>query len=63
MFEFLGCVINADIPPEQMAAIVRTESSVRQYAIGVVGGALNRQPENADEAANAVEMLETSGTS
>lgn len=61
MFEFLGCVINADIPPEQMAAIVRTESSVRQYAIGVVGGALNRQPENADEAAAAVEMLKTSG--
>ena len=61
MFEFLGCVINADIPPEQMAAIVRTESSVRQYAIGVVGGALNRQPENADEAKTTVEMLKTSG--
>ena len=61
MFEFLGCQINAEIPIEQMAAIVRTESSVRQYAIGVVGGALNRQPENADEAAAAVEMLKTSG--
>ena len=61
MFEFLGCQINADIPKEQMAAIVRTESSHRQFAIGVVGGFLNRQPENADEAKTTVEMLKTSG--
>ena len=61
MFELLGCQINTDIPPEQMAAIIRTESSVRQYAIGVVGGFLNRQPENADEAKTTVEMLKTSG--
>ena len=61
MFEFLGCQINADIPKEQMAAIVRTESSVRQFAIGVVGGFLSRQPENADEAKSTVEMLKTSG--
>ena len=61
MFEFLGCQINADIPKEQIAAIVRTESSHRQFAIGVVGGYLNRQPENADEAKTTVEMLKTSG--
>ena len=61
MFELLGCQINTDIPPEQMAAIIRTESSVRQYAIGVAGGFLNRQPENADEAKTTVEMLKTSG--
>ena len=61
MFEFLGCQINADIPREQMAAIVRTESSHRQFAIGVVGGFLSRQPENADEAIATVEMLKTSG--
>ena len=61
MFEFLGCQINADIPREQMAAIVRTESSHRQFAIGVVGGFLNRQPENQDEATATVAMLKTSG--
>ena len=61
MFEFLGCQINADIPKEQIAAIVRTESSVRQFAIGVVGGFLNRQPENEQQAIETVQMLKTQG--
>ncbi|MBR2252721.1 MAG: hypothetical protein IJ881_10195 [Neisseriaceae bacterium] len=56
MIEFLGCQINTDIPQEQIAAIVRTESSVRQYAIGVVGGFLNRQPENEQQAIATVRM-------
>ena len=61
MIEFLGCQINTDIPQEQIAAIVRTESSVRQYAIGVVGGFLNRQPENEQQAIETVQMLENTG--
>ena len=61
MIEFLGCIINTDIPIEQMAAIVRTESSVRQFAIGVVGGFLNRQPENEQQAIDTVQMLKTQG--
>ena len=61
MFEFLGCQIHANIPQQHMAAIVRTESSVRQFAIGVVGGYLNRQPENLQQATETVRMLEKTG--
>lgn len=48
MFEFLGCQI--EVPPQQMSAIVRTESSANQYAIGIVGHYLSRQPQSLAEA-------------
>ncbi|SUO96177.1 type IV secretion system lytic transglycosylase VirB1 [Suttonella ornithocola] len=55
MFEFLGCPIV--VPPEQMSAIVRTESSANPYAIGIVGHYLSRQPSNENEALAVVTAL------
>ncbi|MDR2031359.1 MAG: lytic transglycosylase domain-containing protein [Azoarcus sp.] len=46
------------VAPETMAAIVRTESSFRPWAIGVNGGAkLARQPESKDEAIATAQWL------
>ena len=55
MFEFMGCSVA--VPPEQMSAIVRTESSAHPFAIGVVGGRLSRQPQSLIEAITAVKLL------
>ena len=57
-FELLGCNIDVEIPKERMAAIVNVESGFQQYAIGVVGGYLSRQPANLTEAFSMVELLE-----
>lgn len=48
MFEFLGCQI--EVPPQNMSAIVRTESAANQYAIGIVGHYLSHQPQTEAEA-------------
>ena len=50
-----------DIDPMTFQAIARTESSFNPYAIGVVDGALKRQPENKAEAVNAVKRLRQQG--
>ncbi|MGV7193566.1 transglycosylase SLT domain-containing protein [Xanthomonas axonopodis] len=50
-----------NVAPETMAAIVRVESSNNPYAIGVVGGALPRQPRSKAEALAAVAELERQG--
>ena len=50
-----------DIDPMTFQAIARTESGVNPYAIGVVSGSLKRQPENHQEAVNAVKMLRQQG--
>lgn len=55
MFDFLGCSIA--VPPEQMSAIVRTESSAHPFAIGVVGHYLSRQPASVEEANQMVRKL------
>lgn len=55
MFELMGCAI--DVPPQQMNAVVRTESSGHQFAVGVVGHWLNRQPNSQTEAINLVNQL------
>ena len=47
--------------PQVMAAVVKTESGFNPYAIGVVGGALKRQPRNFGEAQAAVKMLLANG--
>jgi type IV secretion system protein VirB1 len=44
-----------------MEAIVKTESGFNPYAIGVVGGRLERQPENLPEAITTVRALEAAG--
>ncbi len=43
------------------AALVAVESSFNPYAIGVVHGALDRQPTHRDEALATARMLETQG--
>ena len=55
MFEFMGCKVYA--PPEQMSAIVRTESSANLYAIGIVKHLMNRQPQSLTEALQVVQQL------
>ena len=49
------------VPAEVMAHVVQVESSRNPYAIGVVGGRLQRQPTNLAEAVATVEMLERGG--
>jgi type IV secretion system protein VirB1 len=49
------------VAPETMEALVRVESSFNPYAIGVVGGALVRQPKSLAEAVATVAALEEGG--
>ncbi|CAH0356080.1 hypothetical protein AQB9606_04543 [Aquabacterium sp. CECT 9606] len=44
-----------------MARIARVESSFNPYAIGVVGGRLDRQPQSLDEALATAQWLERNG--
>jgi type IV secretion system protein VirB1 len=46
-----------DIAPDTLSRIVKTESGFNPWAIGVVGKALNRQPQTKNEALNAVRKL------
>jgi type IV secretion system protein VirB1 len=63
MIEFIAlaqqCAPTVD--PQTMAAVVKVESSFNPYAIGVVGGRLERQPKNKDEAIATVKALEAGG--
>lgn len=58
--ELLNCQGLA-VPMDVMQHIVRVESSFNLYAIGVVGGRLQRQPANLEEALSTVRMLEEKG--
>ncbi|WP_426702137.1 transglycosylase SLT domain-containing protein [Rhodanobacter sp. Col0626] len=58
--EMLACP-NLAVSPEVMQHIVHVESSANPYAIGVVGGQLERQPKNLPEALATVQMLDTKG--
>ena len=58
--EMLACP-NLAVSPEVMQHIVHVESSANPYAIGVVGGQLERQPKNLAEALATVQMLDASG--
>jgi len=49
------------VAPETMAAVVRVESAANPYAIGVVGGRLERQPHSLEEAVITAEALERAG--
>lgn len=49
------------IHPATLTPIVKTESSFNPWAIGVVGRALPRQPQNLDEAVTAVKALVKEG--
>lgn len=57
-FEQFAATCAPDIHPTTLKALVSTESSWNPYAIGVVGGHLERQPRNLAEAiATAKELL------
>jgi type IV secretion system protein VirB1 len=58
--EMLACP-NLAVSPEVMQHIVHVESSANPYAIGVVGGQLERQPRNLPEALATVQMLDARG--
>jgi type IV secretion system protein VirB1 len=49
------------VPLAVMQHVVNVESSFNPYAIGVVGGHLQRQPANLSEALSTVRMLESRG--
>jgi type IV secretion system protein VirB1 len=49
------------VDPVTSSAIVATESAAHPYAIGVVGGALQRQPRNLPEAVATAKALAASG--
>jgi type IV secretion system protein VirB1 len=59
-FEMLACQDMA-VPMDVMQHVINVESSRNPYAIGVVGGALARQPKQLDEALATVRMLEEKG--
>lgn len=58
--ELMNCPDLA-VPLDVMQHVVRVESSRNQFAIGVVGGHLVRQPQNLPEALSTVRMLESRG--
>src|SRR6185312_1419618 len=58
--EMLACP-NLAVSPEIMQHVVHVESSANPYAIGVVGGQLERQPRNLPEALATAQMLDAKG--
>lgn len=58
--ELLSCPDLA-VPRDVMHHVVKVESSFNPYAIGVVGGRLQRQPKSLSEALATVRMLEGRG--
>ncbi|MDB5816861.1 MAG: transglycosylase domain protein [Rhizobacter sp.] len=63
MVEFLALAQQCapDVHPATLSALVRTESGFNPYAIGVVGGRLERQPTTLDEAVATAEQLQRNG--
>lgn len=60
-FEELAAECAPGIHPSTLKAVVSTESSWNPFAIGVVGGRLERQPRNHPEAVAAARELERQG--
>ena len=58
--ELMACADLA-VPAEVMHHVVKVESSFNQFAIGVVGGHLARQPRSLGEALSTTRMLEREG--
>lgn len=63
MLEFLALAQECapTVSPQTMAALVHVESSYNPYAIGVVGGRLQRQPKTLEEAVATAEQLAANG--
>jgi type IV secretion system protein VirB1 len=62
-FTKLAAQCAPSVDPQTIAALVRTESGFNPYAIGVVGGRLQRQPTSLAQAQATVHMLSTRGFS
>jgi len=58
--EMMECQ-NLAVPASVMRHVVHVESGANPYAIGVVGGRLERQPKSLDEAVATARMLEEKG--
>lgn len=59
--EALAARCAPDVHPQTLKGLVSTESSGNPFAIGVVGGRLERQPRALDEAMSAARSLERAG--
>lgn len=60
-FDRLAAVCAPDVHPATLKGVVNTESSGNPYAIGVVGGRLERQPRSLAEAVATAHALERQG--
>ncbi|WP_425522299.1 lytic transglycosylase domain-containing protein, partial [Xanthomonas citri] len=60
-FEKLAAECAPDVHPTTLKGVVSTESSWNPYAIGVVGGRLDRQPRGLAEAVATARELERQG--
>lgn len=60
-FEKLAAECAPDVHPTTLKGVVSTESSWNPYAIGVVGGRLDRQPRSLAEAVATARELERQG--
>ena len=61
LFSQLAQQCGKDVHPDTLQAVARVESRFNPYAIGVVKGALSRQPRNMAEAVEAAERLHAQG--
>lgn len=59
-FDIMSCP-NLAVPVQTMQRVVQIESGYNPFAIGVVGGRLERQPRNRGEAVATARMLEARG--
>lgn len=60
-FNALAMQCAPGVHPTTLQKVVNTESGFNPYAIGVVGGRLERQPRNRDEAVATARALEAAG--
>ena len=61
LFSQLAQQCGTDVHPDTLQAVARVESQFNPYAIGVVKGALPRQPRSMAEAVEAAKMLHAQG--
>jgi type IV secretion system protein VirB1 len=60
-FLALALQCSPDVAPDTMSRIVKTESSFNEWAIGVVGSPLKKQPQSREEALKAIKLLNEKG--
>jgi len=61
LFDIQTSCPNLAVPEQVVRHVVNIESSDNPFAIGVVGGRLERQPKNLEEAVATANMLESQG--